>query len=102
MTIELDKDGPWSSPAPEDHRRAPGCRRLLMDGRMRARRGTHGTLSTDFCRNVQWCDMGFIESHKADCMLSVLIATHLLMAARETGRSSGSTSPPRRCVYNAD
>jgi nucleoside-diphosphate-sugar epimerase len=27
--------------------------------------------------------MGFIESHKADCMLSVLINTHLLMAARD-------------------
>jgi GDP-D-mannose 3',5'-epimerase len=26
--------------------------------------------------------MGFIETHKADCMLSVLINTHLLMAAR--------------------
>ncbi len=28
--------------------------------------------------------MGFIESHKAECMLSVLINTHLLMAARES------------------
>lgn len=27
--------------------------------------------------------MGFIETHKAECMLSVLINTHLLMAARE-------------------
>jgi GDP-D-mannose 3',5'-epimerase len=29
--------------------------------------------------------MGFIETHKAECMLSVLINTHLLMAAREFG-----------------
>jgi nucleoside-diphosphate-sugar epimerase len=29
--------------------------------------------------------MGFIETHKADCMLSVLINTHMLMAAREMG-----------------
>ena len=29
--------------------------------------------------------MGFIEHHKAACMLSVLINTHLLMAAREHG-----------------
>ncbi|MEP7208866.1 MAG: NAD-dependent epimerase/dehydratase family protein [Casimicrobiaceae bacterium] len=29
--------------------------------------------------------MGFIESHKADCMLSVLINTHLLLAARDAG-----------------
>lgn len=29
--------------------------------------------------------MGFIERHKAECMLSVLISTHMLMAAREAG-----------------
>src|SRR5215203_3681372 len=29
--------------------------------------------------------MGFIENHKALCMLSVLINTHLLIAARENG-----------------
>lgn len=29
--------------------------------------------------------MGFIETHKADCMLSVLINTHMLVAARESG-----------------
>jgi nucleoside-diphosphate-sugar epimerase len=28
--------------------------------------------------------MGFIETHKAECMLSVLINTHMLMAARDT------------------
>src|ERR1700759_1598749 len=27
--------------------------------------------------------MGFIETHKAECMLSVLINTHMLMAARD-------------------
>ena len=29
--------------------------------------------------------MGFIELHKAECMLSVLINTHMLMAARAAG-----------------
>jgi hypothetical protein len=29
--------------------------------------------------------MGFIENHKADCMLSVLTSTHMLMAARDAG-----------------
>ena len=29
--------------------------------------------------------MGFIESHKAACMLSVLTGTHLLLAARDAG-----------------
>jgi GDP-D-mannose 3',5'-epimerase len=45
--------------------------------------------------------MGFIETHKAACMLSVLINTHLLMAARDTGieRYFYSSSA---CVYNGE
>lgn len=45
--------------------------------------------------------MGFIETHKADCMLSVLINTHLLMAAREAEveRFFFASSA---CVYAAD
>src|SRR5271157_5176674 len=45
--------------------------------------------------------MGFIENNRALCMLSVLINTHLLMAAKETGvqRFFYSSSA---CVYNAD
>jgi nucleoside-diphosphate-sugar epimerase len=45
--------------------------------------------------------MGFIESHKADCMLSVLINTHLLMASRDSGiqRYFYASSA---CVYNAE
>ncbi|HZW10451.1 MAG TPA: NAD-dependent epimerase/dehydratase family protein [Phycisphaerales bacterium] len=45
--------------------------------------------------------MGFIETHKAECMLSVLISTHVLMAAKEAGvkRFFYSSSA---CVYNAD
>src|SRR6266478_2379290 len=44
--------------------------------------------------------MGFIENNKALCMLSVLINTHLVMAAREHGvrRYFYSSSA---CVYNA-
>ena len=44
--------------------------------------------------------MGFIEGNKALCMLSVLINTHLLIAAREAGvhRYFYSSSA---CVYNA-
>ena len=42
--------------------------------------------------------MGFIETHKAECMLSVLINTHMLMAARDLGvdRYLFSSSA---CVY---
>ena len=45
--------------------------------------------------------MGFIENNKALCMLSVLISTHMLMAARDCGvkRFFYSSSA---CVYNAD
>jgi nucleoside-diphosphate-sugar epimerase len=45
--------------------------------------------------------MGFIENNKALCMLSVLINTHLLLAAREQGvrRYFFASSA---CVYNAD
>ena len=45
--------------------------------------------------------MGFIETHKADCMLSVLINTHLLMAARDLGiqRYFYASSA---CVYNGE
>jgi nucleoside-diphosphate-sugar epimerase len=45
--------------------------------------------------------MGFIENNRALCMLSVLINTHLLMAARQAGvqRFFYASSA---CVYNAD
>ena len=45
--------------------------------------------------------MGFIETHKAACMLSVLINTHLLLAARDQGirRFFFASSA---CVYAAD
>lgn len=45
--------------------------------------------------------MGFIENNKALCMLSVLVNTHLLMAARDNGvgRYFFSSSA---CVYAAD
>jgi GDP-D-mannose 3', 5'-epimerase len=45
--------------------------------------------------------MGFIETHKADCMVSVLINTNLLLAAREHAVERflfGSSA----CVYAAD
>ena len=45
--------------------------------------------------------MGFIENHKALCMLSVLINTHMLLASQQSGvrRYFYSSSA---CVYNAD
>lgn len=45
--------------------------------------------------------MGFIETHRAECMLSVLISTNMLVAARDAGvhRYFYSSSA---CVYAAD
>lgn len=45
--------------------------------------------------------MGFIERHKADCMLSVLINTHLLVASRDAGLTRYFYASSA-CVYNAD
>jgi GDP-D-mannose 3',5'-epimerase len=45
--------------------------------------------------------MGFIETHKADCMLSVLINTHLLTAARDLGARRFFYASSA-CVYAAD
>ena len=61
------------------------------------------------CRGVHevWnlaCDMGgmgFIELNKAACMISVLINTHLLMAARDAGTAERYFFSSSACVYNA-
>jgi nucleoside-diphosphate-sugar epimerase len=45
--------------------------------------------------------MGFIETHKAECMLSVLINTHMLVAARDGGAERFFYSSSA-CVYNGD
>ncbi len=45
--------------------------------------------------------MGFIETHKAECMLSVLINSHMLMAARDAGAKRMFYSSSA-CVYAAD
>src|ERR1700690_2381267 len=45
--------------------------------------------------------MGFIEKNKALCMLSVLINTHMLQAARKYGVSRYFYSSSA-CVYNGD
>ena len=44
--------------------------------------------------------MGFIEKNKAACMISVLINTHLLMAARDCGMERFFYASSA-CVYNA-
>ncbi len=45
--------------------------------------------------------MGYIETHRADCMLSVLINTHMLLAARDLGAERFFFASSA-CVYAAD
>ena len=45
--------------------------------------------------------MGFIELHKAECMITVLINTHMLMAARDAGATRYFYASSA-CVYAAD
>ena len=61
------------------------------------------TKNVDFVINLA-CNMGgigFIESHKAECMISVLINTHLLLACREN-RVNNYFFSSTACVYNTN
>ena len=44
--------------------------------------------------------MGFIELNKADCMLTVLISTHMLLAAKEVGKVERFFYSSSACAYN--
>jgi GDP-D-mannose 3',5'-epimerase len=46
--------------------------------------------------------MGFIENNKGLCMISVLINTHLLLAARELGGVNRFFYASSACVYNGE
>jgi nucleoside-diphosphate-sugar epimerase len=93
--VDIKPKSDWYQTFPEaenltlDLREAEACRRAVRD------MGIVYNLAADMG------GMGFIEAHKAECMLSVLINTHLLMAAREFGvdRFFFASSA---CVYNAD
>jgi len=75
---------------------------LILDLRDRdaCRRAVEGT-SQVYNLAADMGGMGFIENNKALCMLSVLINTHLLMAAHETGAERFFFSSSA-CVYNAE
>jgi len=64
------------------------------------RKAVHG-VSTVYNLAADMGGMGFIETHKTECMLSVLINTNMLVAAREANvrRFFFSSSA---CVYAAD
>ena len=80
----------------------PGAENIVADLNLRDRafEAVKG-MDTVYCLACNMGGMGFIENNKGLCMISVLINTHLLMAAREYGvrRYFYSSSA---CVYNAD
>src|SRR5512133_3505628 len=75
---------------------------LILDLNLKesCERATEGAAEVyNFAANMG--GMGFIENNKALCMLSVLINTHLLQAAREHGVKSFFYAYSA-CVYNAE
>ena len=89
-------------PAKEWWQRHPDAENLLLD--LRERRACEKACrdaSEVYQLAADMGGMGFIESNKAACMLSVLINTHMLQAATGAGvkRFFYSSSA---CVYNAD
>src|SRR6185312_9661797 len=80
----------------------PGLENLVLDLKdlSNCRQAVAGA-SVVFDLAADMGGMGFIENNKALCMLSVLIGTHLLMAAKDEGvkRFFFSSSA---CVYNAE
>ncbi|UEM07344.1 NAD-dependent epimerase/dehydratase family protein (plasmid) [Skermanella rosea] len=83
------------------YRHTPGVENLTLD----VSRRDHCGIAVKGARHVfnlaaDMGGMGFIENNKAACMLSVLINTHMLLAAREVGveRYFFSSSA---CVYAA-
>ncbi len=89
-------------PLPEWYQLHDGAENVVAD----LRTPDAADYAVDECDDVYnlACDMGgmgFIGSNKAACMLSVLISTHVLEAARSAGvgRYFYSSSA---CVYNAD
>ena len=89
-------------PVEEWHQHFDGVENLQLDLRLLedCRRAAEGM---DHVYNLA-CDMGgmgYIEANKASCMLSVLINTHLLQAARERGASRYFFASSA-CVYASD
>lgn len=89
-------------PRDEWYQEAPSVENLVLDlqDKQACRKAVSG-MDIVFNLAADMGGMGFIENNKALCMLSVLINTHLLLAAREFGveRFFFSSSA---CVYNGD
>ena len=89
-------------PLAEWYQKHPGVENQVGDlGLLEACRAAARGARTIYNLAADMGGMGFIETHKAECMLSVLISTHMLVAAKEAGceRFFYSSSA---CVYNGD
>jgi GDP-D-mannose 3', 5'-epimerase len=89
-------------PLPEWHQCCPLAENLVCDlSELDACRRITSGVDVLFQLAADMGGMGFIHNHKALCMLSVLVNTHMLMAARENKvkRYFYSSSA---CVYNAE
>lgn len=89
-------------PLDEWHQVFPGATNLCMD--LREKDSCYQAVKdTRFVFNfaADMGGMGFIETHKAECMLSVMINTHLLLAARDL-RAERFFFASSACVYAAD
>jgi nucleoside-diphosphate-sugar epimerase len=89
-------------PLDEWYQVAPEAENLVLDLRVRDNcfKAVKG-VSLVYQLAADMGGMGFIENHKALCMLSILINTHMLLASQQSGvrRYFYSSSA---CVYNAD
>ena len=88
-------------PQAEWYQRLDGADNRVLDLRDRAA-CTEAARGMGFVYNLaaDMGGMGFIEFHKAECMLSVLINTHLLMAAKEA-KAQRYFFSSSACVYAA-
>ncbi|MDB5319430.1 MAG: GDP-mannose 3,5-epimerase [Phycisphaerales bacterium] len=89
-------------PVDEWYQRFPEAENLQLDlGRLEDCQAALKGAAVVYNLAADMGGMGFIENNKALCMLSVLINTHLLMAAKDHGvqRFFYASSA---CVYNAD
>jgi GDP-D-mannose 3',5'-epimerase len=89
-------------PKSEWYQQHPGVDERVLDLREAAacREAAQGAIQV-YNLAADMGGMGFIETHKAECMLSVLINTHMLMAAKDAGAKRFFFSSSA-CVYNGD
>ena len=89
-------------PLREWHQHFPDTQNMVLDLRTaEACRTASSGMSVVFNLACDMGGIGYIEANKADCMLSVLINTHMLLAAREAGVYR-FFYPSSACVYAAD